>query len=251
MYHNLSAENYKALYAKYLGITSASAPTTSHSADQLLDEARFEAGNTVYDLCAGVLLRATRAAWTRGAKTVVAVDSLFSATHGDHEFVPYGFEDNPRGTWEFLDQDQKELENKVYIDPHEVQYSVLQRSYLGQKFDVVICQQGINYWFIDELSIKYLVECMAPGGRFVFNTFYKPPSTYPDWKTYYIDGKIFGEAFYMVDGMVHHLQMREGIAPHYTIFKWLPRESFHVLHKYFLVSRITEGNTDIYCCTLK
>ena len=235
----LSAEKYKTLYAKYLG-------ATSHSADQLLDEARFQEGETVFDLCAGVLLRVSRAAWARGAKTIVATDPIFASRNPlEDDNLPW--EDSTEYL-EHLEFTCYEDTHKIYLDPHEVQFSL--RNFQDAGFDVVVCQQGINYWF-EESEVEALVKTMKKGSRFVFNTFYKQPPTYPDWKTYNIDGKIYGEAFYMVDGMVHHLQMREGIAPHYTIFKWLPRESFHVLHKYFLVSRITEGNTDIYCCTLK
>ena len=74
-----------------------------------------------------------------------------------------------------------------------------------------------------------------------------------DWnKTYKINGKIYGEAFYMVKDMVYHWQGMEGLPPHITSFRYIPRSEFTtVLDKYFRLSLITEKNSDLYICVRK
>ena len=230
MYNNLSAVDYKALYAKYLEF--------GHQPGFFLDMANFKAGDRVLDLCSGVLLRIPHLALDRGAKYVFAVDPIFSDWTINRVETPYRSEGE-------LPYNETGV---IYLAGYDIQYG-FDHWANDLQFEVVTCQQAINYWF-NEPTIAYLSKLMVSGARFVFNTFNKKPSTHPDYKTYDIGGKIFGEAFYTVDSMVHHWQMRECVSPHYTIFRWIDRPEFiATLEKYFHVQLLVDYSTDVHICS--
>jgi SAM-dependent methyltransferase len=117
-------------------------------------------------------------------------------------------------------------------------------------FDVVFCQQAINYWLTPS-TVKDVKDNMYPEGVFVFNTFNTIPSTVPTFREKNMGDHKEYEAFYLVasDSMVHHVQMREGYVPHKTSFRWISPDEFEqMLNPHFKVLRHTLGRTDIYIC---
>lgn len=122
-------------------------------------------------------------------------------------------------------------------------------------FDLVACQQGINYWFSDYM-ITRVRQLLKPGGQFVFNTFNTKPSQVPTVREYKLESeytlesRAFVEVSYMVGDTIHHVQTREGIPPHVTQFLWISPDAFWtVLRKEF--SRVSEeriGPTSIWRC---
>lgn len=253
MYHNLSAVDYKALYAKYL--------ENGHQPGFFLDWANFQPGHRVLDLCSGVLMRIPHLAIDRGAKWVFAVDPIFSSWTINIVDTNYRAESDFPALHYLSSNDPIQETGTIYLADHEVDYSVRNwRDVEEMRFEVVTCQQAINYWF-DRNTISYLPKLMVPGGRFVFNTFNKKPPTEPTFKTYMDSrGKVLGEAFYTIDNVpymhmnnvsvVHHWQMREGVPPHHTVFRWITREEFiTTLEEFFHVQLLSEYGTDIYICT--
>jgi len=124
--------------------------------------------------------------------------------------------------------------------------------------DVAFCRQAVNYWFLSDMT-KELPCIIKPGGKFIFNTFNRKPSTTPAVKEYEYEGHQFVEISWLVPNqggsdidMVHHVQIREEMLPHTTQFAWISREMFQErLHRYFDISIRTDGGTDIYVCTRK
>ena len=210
-------ETYEALYARYL----------DHPPEALLNAAELKTGESLLDLCAGNL-RLARQGRAMGAVGITAVDESFDMSLGaDHTNI------------------------NCYHVPVD---HMLERCILSQKtYEVVACQQAINYWLTPALA-KAVSQIMRPKvGRFVFNTFNTAPPGYPVFKEYVRDGLRFGEAYYMHQGMVYHVQMREGLAPHMSQFRWISPEEFNLwLSPHFVkVSRITEGKSDIWVCWAK
>jgi hypothetical protein len=245
-------EDYQQLYAKYL--QSGTSPQT------MLERGEFKPGDRVLDLAAGCLLRVSKAAFEAGAGYVVAIDpTLYHLTVYSDDLRHYSvIECFPPLAKLFGSEDWQVDDNihHIYLDSHTVEWSLKHYSdFPDVQFDVVICQQAINYWFNKE-CIKHLVKLIVPGKKLVFNTFYRKPPTYPDWKTYIIDGKVYGEAFYRVDyrdkSIVYHWQAKEGIKPHFTAFRYITRNEFvETLEPYFKVIRTTEYNSDLYVCVKK
>jgi SAM-dependent methyltransferase len=106
-------------------------------------------------------------------------------------------------------------------------------------FDVVFCQQAINYWLNPETA-KQLAALMKSGGVFIFNTFANRPPKEPFVRQYGLNGRHYVETSWMVeDDMVHHVQVASGLSPHTTIFKWMSADTlktilsphFHVTYK--------------------
>ena len=254
MYHNLSAVDYKALYAKYL--------ENGHQPSFFLNMADFTAGKRVLDLCSGVTIRIPNLAIHLGAKYVFAVDPIF------YGWSPGSTDYRSEEDFPALASCPKEAVEEtgvIYLSDHDVEYALALYSgnpfhVENMQFDVVTCQQAINYWF-DKETISYLPAIMAPGAKFVFNTFNKKPPIQPTFKSYTDSmGKVLGEAFYTVDNVpymhmnnvsvVHHWQMREGMSPHYTMFRWISREEFIVaLEEFFHVQLLSEYGTDFYICS--
>lgn len=119
----------------------------------------------------------------------------------------------------------------------------------SNSYDIVVCQQAVNYWF-DEDIIKSLVKVLKKDGVFVFNTFNKKPSELPTMKEYVLGGKLYFEVSYLDGDIVYHFQSAQGIKPHLTSFQWISPEKFHeILLKYFkVIKEYVNGNTSIYHC---
>ena len=146
----------------------------------------------------------------------------------------------------------------IYVEEVQNAFIKLFGNYYD-KIDVAVCQQGINYW-LDKDKAKRLSLLMKKGGIFVFNTFNQKPSTFPSTREYSLKniyGKIrhYIEVSWRIEGEhndVQHVQICEGIEPHFTKFKWMDEEYIrNCLDKFFEIEIITDGKTDIYRCVKK
>jgi len=126
------------------------------------------------------------------------------------------------------------------------------------KFDIVCCQQGINYWFNETVSIMdfditmsaLVSRVIKDGGAFVFNTFNQRPSDIPTTKIYNFDGVEYVEISYCINGVVHHVQTAKNIPPHVTKFDWIEPESFSRELSYWFssVEETRIENTSLWKC---
>jgi len=219
--YDISGEEYCKLYERYL----------QRPVDELVLAAGPVEGKYVLDLCAGSL-RLSKRAKELGAAWVAAFDK--SAKMMD---VPWKNEAADicviGGMW---------LTN---LDEFGDEFP----------FDLVVCQQAINYWF-NERHFGYLVEnVLADGGAFVFNTFSKRPPEKPTVREYQIGGVEFMEVYQLVESTVYHVQMRREMKPHATRFQYITRQEFGiVIEKLVAEGKLhsfeirEDGNTDIYIC---
>ena len=115
--------------------------------------------------------------------------------------------------------------------------------------NVVICQQGINYWFSRE-NMHDVRASMRDDGVFVFNTFWNKPSEVPFVKQYEIDNRHYAEVTHLNGDWIEHSVHAEGLQGHFTRFKWIPTETFKSVTNEFFndVEVKRDGGTDIYIC---
>lgn len=208
---------YEELYAKYLD---------PESLKILMDLAGEDmTGKRVMDVCGGTGI-CTEEALRRNADNVILID-------GEADMVPYRLSQLKRVT--------------VFIDEVRMALTILGED--GIKYDIAVCRQGINYWF-NAQSVALLASLIRPGGVFVFNTFNTRPSETPKIKQYHHKGVSFTEISYIdPTNMVHHVQIREGMAPHVARFQWIAPESFDLfLGKYFDIEKTTRNKSDYYKC---
>jgi hypothetical protein len=117
-----------------------------------------------------------------------------------------------------------------------------------RQFGAVFCQQAINYW-LNSRTAAGVARVLNTNGIFVFNTFNTLPSTVPTFRERAMGDHYEYEAFHSARGIVYHIQLREGYAPHMTSFMWIPPDEFErILVPHFDVERRTNGKTDIYVC---
>lgn len=207
---------YAALYAKYY---------SGRDVGELLDLLEPLKDKRVLDLCGGEG-RLSIAAVKRGAREVILVDS-------EDEMMP------------------KTFEYPVYPHVIEAETYLHYQALGGWRYDRIACRQAANYWLTDETA-ELAAKVLPAGGIFAFNTFNEKPPEKPRVKEYDYDGHSFVEISWLVGDMVHHVQVRDGMAPHTTVFKWLPRETLHsILAKYFHVHEIVCGKTSLYKCVKK
>jgi len=214
--HNI----YEELYAKYLD---------PESLKILMDLAGEDMeGKLVLDLCCGTGI-CTREALKRKALHITMVDE-------ERDMIPDEFKYKP----------------KIEIHDSSIRIALTRLGNDHQFFDIVTCRQGINYWF-NAMSISLLAGVMRQGGVFVFNTFNTRPSETPKIKQYHHKDVSFTEISYVdPTNMVHHVQIREGMAPHVARFQWISPESFDLfLGKYFEIEKVTRNRTDYYKCVKK
>jgi SAM-dependent methyltransferase len=207
-------ETYAALYAKYVG----------RDMSGLLDILEPIKDMRILDLCAGDG-RLTATAIDRGARESTVVDS----------------EKAMRSPL---------LKNYQNVHPYcdKVEYFL---EATGLTFDRVVCRQAVNYWLNAETATQ-VARILETGGIFAFNTFNVKPSKKPRVEMYEIAGHSFVETSWLADEDVHHVQVRDGLAPHVTTFKWLPREFLDaILGKHFYVNEKIKGKTSLYTCVKK
>jgi ubiquinone/menaquinone biosynthesis C-methylase UbiE len=236
-------ETYRKLYAKYF---------VHRQARELVDLAGSLTNKTVVDLCGGageIALLAKK----KGAKTVLLID-------GEEAMVDmkalYDF-----GIW-FQRHDLRNWHIKYILrcvneyepDWEREECGCFQCETEFDGADFVFCRQAVNYWLWDEKAAKDVARIMRSGGKFIFNTFNTKPSTEPKVKQYDMgnlngDWSKYVEVHWLVDDMVHHVQICEGMEPHYTSFKWIPPERFReILEPHFDLDIKTDQYTDIYIC---
>jgi ubiquinone/menaquinone biosynthesis C-methylase UbiE len=220
MKYEIDSQTYELLYAKYL---------RGDRTKEMVSLAGDLKGKKVVNLCCGAG-RLTIEALKRGA-TVLACDESTTMLKGLREFQKTG---------------------KYAVNCFSWDVSTALRTLRGsnpESVHAIFCQQAVNYWF-DPSYVKLLRGCLAPGGVFIFNTFNKCPSTEPKEKAYFLD-RHYMEISWLVGNMVKHVQIAEGMDPHFTEFKWIPPEEFMVAFRKekFDVAVLSKGSTDIYVCT--
>jgi SAM-dependent methyltransferase len=211
-------ETYRALYARYY-----------HGRDvgeilQMLDPLQ---NARVLDLCGGDG-RLSLAAIAAGAREVVLVDT-------SDAMIPPETKDHPQ----------------VSIFTYPVDHYLVHAAMHDEVFDGVMCRQGVNYWLDDALT-RNVSLVLKPGGVFAFNTFNQRPPENPRVLQYELDGHSFAEVSSLIGDKVHHLQVRDGMKPHYTTFLWLsPERLRELLEPYFVVNEERRGKTSLYRCEKK
>lgn len=207
-------EEYEKIYLNYFKRCSS----------ELIKHSNLKKGDRVIDLCGGNG-RLTIEAVKHGAK----VDYL----DAEKDMIPY----------------EKLKDNNVKVLNMSVQEFV-DKDINKEKYNKMLCQQAINYWFLTT-DIKKLSDLLKQEGTFVFNTFNKKPSLEPTEKIYFIENDKFIEISYLTKcDKVQHIQIRQGHKPHFTEFDWISEETFREkLSSYFDIKIIKENNTSIYVCT--
>lgn len=208
-------ETYRALYVRYYN---------GRDVAELLRLLYPLDGTSVLDLCGGDG-RLTLKALAAGARTVALVDV-------ESKMVPSVL-------WQH---------EQVRVIIREVCFALSASIMSGELFDRIVCQQAVNYW-LDEDTAGNVANVLEPGGIFAFNTFNQKPPEKPRALQYELEGRAFVEVSWLVGDKVHHLQVRDGMRPHHTVFRWLsPERLRELLNPYFNVSEERRGKTSLYRC---
>ena len=210
-------ETYRALYARY------------HERG-VADLLRFlEPINGVHamDLCGGDG-RLTSMMLASGAQSILLVDA-------ERKMIPPTL-------WQH---------KKVRVVIKEIHFALSDVIKRGELFDRIACQQAVNYW-LDEETARSVAIALKPNGTFVFNTFHQQPPEKPRVLEYDLGGHAFVETSWLVGDKVHHLQVRDGMNPHHTVFLWLPAERLRkLLEPHFVVHEDRHKKTSVYRCEKK
>lgn len=207
---------YEVMYKKYF----------KRSPEELIECAKLKEGAHVADLCAG-----------NGRLTFLLKEKGMNVLYVDREK-------------DMIPIDELNKKDIPYINA-DVEYFVNYVSNGDIGFDAIFCQQAVTYWF-NGTDISLLANRLKKGGKLVFNTFNKKPSTAPMKKEYNIDGLDYIEISYLVGNKIYHVQCCTGYEPHFTVFDWVSREEFNdKLSPYFEIAEIIKNNTSIYVCTKK
>ncbi len=210
-------DTYRALYARYY----------DRGVAELLRLLEPLAGVDMADLCGGDG-RLTLKAIAAGARSVLFVDR-------EPKMVPPAL-------WQH---------KQVEVVIKEVRFALSNAIMRHQSFDRMVCQQAVNYW-LDEDTAGLLARALKPGGNFVFNTFNQQPPEKPRVLEYELDKHAFVEVSWLVGDNVHHLQVRDGMKPHHTVFKWLSGERLRaLLEPHFVIHEEKHEKTSLYRCELK
>lgn len=210
-------ETYRALYARYY----------NRGAADLLRLLEPLEGMSVMDLCGGDGCLTSKML-ASGARSVFLVDK-------EPKMVPSAL-------WRH---------KRIRVAIMEVQSALSDVIMRGELLDRIVCQQAVNYW-LDENTARALSLALRPGGVFVFNTFNQRPPETPRVLQYELDGHAFVEISWLMEGDVHHLQVRDGMKPHHTSFRWISPERFRVLlDPCFNISEERKEKTSLYRCEKK
>ena len=217
-------ETYKALYKRFYD---------GRKPGKLLCLAGDLKGKTVIDLCAGDG-RLSLEAVNRGANLIWLFEK-------EYKMVSY----------EALHQPQIQTHTINLVTWLENMWYAMLSSSKVDVFDTAFCQQGVNYW-LNNATVKHIPVVLKKGGLFIFNTFNKKPPEKPLVKKYELNGKEFVEVSWLIGDTVHHVQIREDMAPHTTSFKWLSPEYLEkILSPYFSITVQNDGSSAIYRCSKK
>lgn len=208
---------YDRLYAKWL---------QGGTGERMLDLAD-PSGKRLLDLCGGGG-RISIGALERGAKEVLWLDRSEAMGRG-------------------LKERAGALADRLQMRAGSIDQSLA--SLEPSAWDAAICQQAVNYW-LDEATAKSLAEALAPGGVFVFNTFWREPSREIAEKRYAIGEDRFVERYRLgEDGWVEHEQILEGVGSHATRFRWIPPEEFgRLLGKWLECEETRSGASALWVC---
>lgn len=213
-------KTYEALYAKYL----------ERGVDEIVGALPKIAGASVLDLCGGNG-RLSRALLERDAAVVRLVDR-------EQSMAPRDLVLGELGRFVFICEDVPDYLEMMSVNALE-------------SHDYAVCQQAINYW-LTSITAKHVAGVLKTGGMFVFNTFNEKPSETPRVKQYVHEGHSFVEIAWCIGNIVHHVQVRDGMTPHYTMFYWIPSEQYRkILEPYFVVEEKRNGRSSLYVCTKK
>jgi len=211
-------QTYRELYLRYF---------SGRDVGELLDLLMPLAGARFLDLCCGEG-QMTLVAIARGVQSAVCVDAEPAM------IAPV-------------------LQNggQIRVVTDSVQNALRDFNSSGLQFDRIACRQAINYWLNQETA--GLVAAVLPrGGVFAFNTFNQKPPEKPRVLEYELEEHLFVEVSWLVGDTVHHLQVRDGLLPHYTSFQWLASQQLHkLLEPHFAVREQKQGKTSLYQCEKK
>ncbi|MCL2174386.1 hypothetical protein FWH58_03825 [Candidatus Saccharibacteria bacterium] len=204
-----SYEVYEKLYARYF----------KRSVTELTDSANVQKTDKVLDICGG------------GGRLTRQLVKL-------SDFVSY------------LDQEADMIPSDLAIMGVKI-YNLSIQDFLKtnkERYNKVFCQQAINYW-LNDIDVEQFAGIFEENGLFVFNTFNNKPTEKPMVKEYEYDEANFIETSLLIGDKVHHVQIREGYAPHYTVFDWIPGEDIEEkLSPFFSINVAVSGATAIYKC---
>jgi ubiquinone/menaquinone biosynthesis C-methylase UbiE len=212
--YKITSEVYNVLYAKYL---------QGNRVKEMVDLAGDIRGKNVLDLCCGNG-RLSKEVLKRKPNYLYAIDE---SVH-------------------MLDYPANKMHFNVRIELITAQKCLMT---LSQSFDVIFCQQAINYWFDKEMPF-YIHKALSNDGVFIFNTFNKKPSVKPVTKKYEISKRSYIEVFWLVKNKVKHIQIAQGMDPHFTEFQWISPNEFRdsFTRHGFNIEIISNNATDIYVC---
>ena len=214
-------DDYEDLYARYLDKPAA----------EMVDLAGDVKGKVVWDLCCGGGALSAECL-KRGAATVQAVDGCSEMTNK----LRLAF-----------DGSKDVLAGRFRLEVADVEPWL--RYSLADRPNFVFCRQAVNYW-LNGKTVRSLAGRMGNGSVFVFNTFNTRPAEKPSVKEYGRGGDSFVEVSWLVPpDTVHHVQVRNGMAPHVTAFRWIPpSEYLALLGQWYNVDIGESGGTSLYRC---
>ena len=213
----MMGSDYELLYARFL----------KRKPEELLELGGMKSGFAVLDLCSGSNARASLAAVSMGAWSVFAVDL------------------NP-----FVKRIERSPISTFNVDVGDFCAKYEKNSKVVTLFDLVICQQGFNYWANAEI-LSNLSKIMKKDAKFVFNTSNRKPSVNPTTKEYIINDIHYAEVTQLIDNYVYHTQFAEGFVPHSTSFLWMSHITIMDLltPNFEKVILKEDGATSIYICS--
>lgn len=217
-------KTYETLYRRFL---------QNDRSNEMLDIAGDMTGKIFLDICCGGG-RLTQSAIDRKPKSCIMVDSALT-------MVPENF--------------SRDGVTDVIIMTIEEAFDHMKKK--KKMIDVAICQQGINYW-LTKAKAWQLSKIIPNGGVFVFNTFNNKPSKIPKVREYSLlnpyetKERHYTEISWSVGYEIHHVQICQGMEPHFTTFTWMDERYIRrCLEKFFNVKLITDNKTSIYKCVKK
>lgn len=210
--YDINSRTYEILYVKYL---------QRNRTKQMVDLAGDLNGKRVVDLCAGGC-RLSEEVLKQKPSTITAVDESLKMLQ------PIG--DSP------INKQCMSVEDALTILTPGIT-------------DAVFCQQGINYWFRPKHAMM-IKKVLAPNGVFIFNTFNQKPPKTPFTKSYLYHGRKYIEISWLVKDMVKHVQIAEGMDPHFTEFRWISPDEYQEVFKAVRlnVEVQTDGKAAVYVC---
>lgn len=121
-----------------------------------------------------------------------------------------------------------------------------------KKYDLIVCQQAINYFNLDRISETFS-SLLKKNGVLIFNTFSKEPSSKPNVKEYIYNERKYVEVAQNISGIVHHIQICEGVPiMHQSKFPYISLEDFKkALSQKFNINIYEEGSSATFCCQKK